>query len=129
MTSTHWHYFDMFDLEKVSTLDLMTAGGVAKPLDELPVLGGGDQLESTDNAVIDTGIPGHASHLAGHTFHTLLRLNDGLVHVLDPVDDGVRLTDVVSLSLPSDRGEVHKGGEEEEESNKSEDGDEECGKI
>jgi len=132
-TSTLASFDDLLcwdDLEEGATLDLVAVGGVAKSLDVLLVLGGGDKGGSSYKALVDSGVAGHASDLAGDALHALLGLNNGLVHILDPVNNGVGLTDVViGISLPSDGGEGDIGGEEEEESDESQDRDEEGGQI
>lgn len=126
--------FDVYvagdDLEEGSALDLVAVVGVAEPLDVLLVLGGGDQGGGANHALVEPGVSGKASDLASNTLHALLGLNNGLVHVLDPVDDGITLGDIIiGISLPSDGGEGDIGGEEEEETNEGEDWDEEGGQI
>jgi len=117
-------------LEQVSTLDLVAVLGGGKLLHVLAVLVGDHDGGHGGQAGVEASIRGHGANVTGNSLQTLLRLNNGLVHVhhsLNGIDRNFRV--INSFSLPSDAGQGDVGGEEEEETEESQEGDDDSGEV
>lgn len=114
---------------EATALDLVAVGSGVELLEVLLVLAG-DEGIGKPGSLSDANISGEATDLAGDPLHAAFALKNGVVDIVDTLNQVVHWVNLFGdITLPSDGGQRHIGWEEEGEADNNEDSNNDEGDI